>query len=67
MARNKKHRLIFELSKSERESRLMSVLNESVKLAVYMKQLFVYRNNLCIQPNTGAVMIMKPLLLHSSS
>jgi hypothetical protein len=51
VANNKKHRLIFELSKSERESRLMSVLNEAIKVAADMQQPLVYKNNLCIQPN----------------
>jgi len=51
MAKNKKHRLIFELSKSERELRLKSALNEVVQLTIDMQKPFVYRNNLCIQPN----------------
>lgn len=51
MATNKKHRLIFELSKSERELRLKSALNEVVQLTIDMQKPFVYRNNLCIQPN----------------
>ena len=51
MATNKKHRLIFELSKSERESRLKSALNEVIQLTIDMQKPFVYRNNLCIQPN----------------
>lgn len=51
MAKNKKHRLIFELSKSERELRLKSALNEVIQLTVDMQKPFVYRNNLCIQPN----------------
>jgi len=51
MATNKKHRLIFELSKSERESRLTSALNEVIQLTVDMNKPFVYRNSLCIQPN----------------
>lgn len=51
MAINKKHRLIFELSKSERELRLKSALNEVIQLTVDMQKPLVYRNNLCIQPN----------------
>lgn len=51
MANNKKHRLIFELSKSERELQLRSALNEAIRLSVDMQKPFVYRNNLCIQPN----------------
>lgn len=51
MAKNKKHRLIFELSKSERKLRLKSALNEVIQLTVDMQKPFVYRNNLCIQPN----------------
>jgi len=51
MATNKKHRLIFELSKSERELRLKSALNEIVQLTIDLQKPFVYRNDLCIQPN----------------
>ena len=51
MATNKKHRLIFELSKSERESRLKSALKEVIQLTIDMQKPIVYRNNLCIQPN----------------
>lgn len=51
MAKNTKHRLIFELSKSERELRLKSALNEVVQLTIDMQKPFVYRNSLCIQPN----------------
>ena len=51
MAKNTKHRLIFELSKSERELRLKNALNEVVQLTIDMQKPFVYRNNLCIQPN----------------
>jgi len=51
MAKNTKHRLIFELSKSERELRLKSALNEVVQLTIDMHKPFVYRNSLCIQPN----------------
>ena len=51
MAKNTKHRLIFELSKSERELRLKSALNEVIQLTVDMQKPLVYRNNLCIQPN----------------
>ena len=51
MAINKPHRLIFELSKSERESLLQSALNEVTELTVTMQKPFVYRNNLCTEPN----------------
>lgn len=51
MAKNKKHRLIFELSKSERELRLKSALNEAIQLTLDMQKPLVYRNSLCIQPN----------------
>ncbi len=51
MAKNKKHRLIFELSKLERESRLRSALNEVIQLTVDMQKPFVYKNDLCIQRN----------------
>lgn len=51
MAKNIKHRLIFELSKSERELRLRSALNEAIQMTVDMQKPLVYRNSLCIQPN----------------
>ena len=51
MAKNIKHRLIFELSKSERELRLKSALNEVIQMTIDMQKPFVYRNSLCIQPN----------------
>jgi len=51
MAKEREHRLIFELSKSERESRLRSALNEAVQLTVDLQQPFVYRNSLCIESN----------------
>jgi len=51
MAPSKKHRLIFELSKTERESLLKSALNDAIQLTVDLQQPFVYRNSLCIQPN----------------
>jgi len=51
MIKNKEHRLIFELSKSERESLLRSALDEVIQLAIDMEQPFVYRNSLCTERN----------------
>ncbi|MCX2477745.1 hypothetical protein OQY15_01505 [Pedobacter sp. MC2016-15] len=51
MASNTKHRLIFDLPKSERDLSLRSALNEAIQLAIEKNQPFVYRNSLCIQPN----------------
>ena len=47
----KNHRLIFELSKSERERKFKKVLKSVFNLTLELDQPIVFKNNLCIKRN----------------
>ena len=44
-------RLIFELTKKEKERRFKAVLSDAFKKAAALNQPMVYRNELCVKPN----------------
>jgi hypothetical protein len=47
----KRRRLIFQLSAQEKKNKFKGVLTRALQQAAAMNVPFVYRNELCIQPN----------------
>jgi hypothetical protein len=47
----RKHKLIFELPASLKESKFKEVLKGAIKLTYSLNQPVIYRNNLCVERN----------------
>lgn len=47
----RKHKLIFELPASLKESKFKEVLDSAIKLTYSMNQPMIYRNSMCVEKN----------------